>query len=70
LFYVAVPARLSASRLSFERPDAILMNTLHLASPSGEEQSEIADGLVVVTFPITEKKPNKALQATAAAPGS
>lgn len=56
--------------VSFDRPDAILMNTLHLASPVREERSEIADGLVVVTVPVTGKKPNKALHATAAAPGS
>jgi hypothetical protein len=44
--------------VSFDRPDAILMNTLHLASPTSEARSEIADGLVVVTSPVTEKKPN------------
>ena len=44
--------------VSFDRPDAILMNTLHLASPTSEERSEIADGLVLVTSPVTEEKPN------------
>jgi len=54
--------------VSFDRPDEILMNTLHLASPATEARSEIADGLVVVTSPVTEKKPNKSLQPTATAP--
>jgi len=40
--------------VSFDRSDAILMNTLHLASPTSEERSEIADGLVVVTSPVVE----------------
>lgn len=45
--------------VSFDRSDAILMNTLHLASPTREARSEIADGLVVVTSPVTQKKPNQ-----------
>ena len=56
--------------VSFDKPDAILMNTLHLALPTSEARSEIADGLVVVTSPVIEKKPKKALEATAAAPRS
>jgi len=44
--------------VSFDRPDAILMNTLDLASPTNEAKSEIADGLVLVTSPVTKKKPN------------
>ena len=55
--------------VSFDRPDAIVMNTLHLASPFREERSEIAAGLVIVTVPVTEKKPNKVRPATAAASG-
>ena len=47
--------------VSFDRPDAILMNSLHLASPTSEVRSEIADGLVVVTSPVIEKKSKKAL---------
>lgn len=37
---------------SFDRPGAILMNTLHLALPTSETRTEIADGLVVVTSPM------------------
>lgn len=44
--------------VSCNRSDTILMNTLHLASPSSEVRSKIAGALVVVTSPITEPKPN------------
>lgn len=44
--------------VSFDKPDVVLMNTLHMASPTNEARSEIADGLVVVTSPVIEKKSN------------
>jgi hypothetical protein len=50
--------------VSFDRSDAILMNTLHLASPSREARSEIADGLVIVTSPAIQKKPYRSRQPT------
>lgn len=56
--------------VSFDRCSAILMNTLHLGLPTAVAQSEITGGLMVVTSPVTEKKPNRALHAAAAAPGS
>ena len=56
--------------VSFGRSDAILMNTLHLASPTSEARSVLADGLVVITCPVSEKKPNQTIQATAATPRS
>lgn len=46
--------------VSFDRNDDILMNTLHLALATSEARSEIADGLVFITSPLAEKKPNKA----------
>jgi hypothetical protein len=45
--------------VSFGRSDVIFMNTLHLASLKNDVRSEIADGLVVVTSPVAEKKPNE-----------
>jgi hypothetical protein len=51
--------------VSFARPDTILMNTVHLASPTTEARSEITDGLVVVTSLVEDKKQNKSQQAGA-----
>lgn len=44
--------------VSCDAADTILMNTLHLASPTTEVRSEIAGGLAVVTSPITATKPH------------
>ncbi len=51
--------------VSFNRSDAILMNTLYLASPTNETWSEIAAGLVVVTSPVAEEKRNQSRQPSA-----
>lgn len=48
--------------VSFDKRGAIFMNTLHLASPTSEARSEIAEDLLVVTSPITDKKPNYSIQ--------
>lgn len=40
---------------SFVDPKRILMNGLHLASPTRRSQTEMAKGLVVVTYPIQQK---------------
>ncbi|HEX5219118.1 MAG TPA: hypothetical protein VFZ59_06085 [Verrucomicrobiae bacterium] len=50
--------------VSFVKSDAILMNTLHLALPTTAARSEIADGLVVVTSPVSETKPDRTQQRT------
>jgi len=35
----------------FDRGDALVMNTLHFASPDSEQRTEIEHGLVIVTSP-------------------
>jgi hypothetical protein len=42
--------------VSFDLSKAILMNTLHVASSTGEAKSKIADGLVVFTSSVAEKR--------------
>ena len=37
--------------VSFVSGDRILMNTMHIAHPAGRDESEIAKGLVVRTYP-------------------
>jgi hypothetical protein len=44
--------------LSFSDGHMIYMNTLHIAHPSQRDESEVATGLTVVTYPVvtaTEK---------------
>jgi hypothetical protein len=38
--------------LSFSSGDSIYMNTIHIAHPYRQDQSEIASGLIVITKPV------------------